>query len=163
LRNQSRPGEVVEAAAERLIHRDRARVADERARRIEVADHPLVFRLQQIGPRARHRLAVQRILVHEEAERARVDREPVALRVLQVRGDVVPVRGPVRRDHALVLRLERRRHAEIDDVGDRAFCSAISCAIAWPEFLLSNGTRMPVFCLIAAICAAQSAHSGGQL
>ena len=43
------------------------------------------------------------------------------------------------------------------------FCSAISCAIDWPEFLLSNGTRMPVFCWIALIWLAQSAHSGGQL
>ncbi|KGC54213.1 hypothetical protein DO65_5953 [Burkholderia pseudomallei] len=115
-----RRAEIVEAAAERLVHRDGARIADERARRIEIADHPLVLGLEQIGPRARHRLAVERVLVDEEAERAGVDREPVALRVLEIRRDVAPVRGLVGGDDALVLRLERRGHAEIDDVRDGA-------------------------------------------
>ncbi len=41
--------------------------------------------------------------------------------------------------------------------------SATSCASVWPEFLLSGGTVMPVFALIARSCEAQSAHSGGQL
>jgi len=41
--------------------------------------------------------------------------------------------------------------------------SATSCASAWPEFLLSGGTVMPVFALIDFSWLAQSAHSGGQL
>ena len=41
--------------------------------------------------------------------------------------------------------------------------SATSWASVWPEFLLSGGTVMPAFSLMARSWLAQSAHSGGQL
>ena len=111
--------EVVQAPAERDVHGHGGRVADRGGARVEVADHPLVLGLEQVLPGFRHGLPAERVLVHEEPEGAGVDREPVALRVLQPVRDLLPQRRLVGGHHPGVLGQDAEGHAEVGDVGDR--------------------------------------------
>ena len=124
LKNSIALSKFLLVAAQRLIDRDRADKADRGGRRIEIADHALVIGLQQILPARRHRLAAERILVHEQAERAVVDRVPVAFRILQAGRNVVKALRLVRLQHACLFRLVADVDAHIGDIGDRiAFLS----------------------------------------
>jgi len=111
--------EVFGRSPECEIDRDRADIANRGGSRIEIADHALVFGLQQILPASRDRLAAKRILVHKQAERAGMDRGPVTVRILQTGRDLVPVDWLVGFERVLRLCLHAEGDPEIADVADR--------------------------------------------
>ena len=80
---------------------------------------PLIVRLEQVLPAGRHRLAAERILVDEQAERAGMNRRPVAVGVLQPGRHLVPVLRLVGLQRVLGLCLHAEGDAEIADIGDR--------------------------------------------
>ncbi len=106
------------ASPEGQVHRHHAHLADRGAGGIEVSDQSLVIRLEQILPGGRHRLATERRLVHEEAQRTRVDGEPVAVGVLQSGRDPFPAVRLVRCQHTCFLGGKRDAATEIHHVGD---------------------------------------------
>ena len=82
LEKSERRIEIGGRAAERQIDCNGADISDRSRQRIEITHHPLIVGLKQIFPTGRHRLATERILVHEQAERAGMNRGPVAVGVL---------------------------------------------------------------------------------
>ena len=95
-------------------------IADKGRGRIEITDHAAILGLLQVGEALRHRSPAQRVDIHEEAERAVMDREPAAVGILEACGDFVEAGRLVGRDDAFVARLDARGHAVIGDVRHRA-------------------------------------------
>ena len=114
---EGRP-EVVERAAQGVVHGDGAGVAHEGGRRIEKAHHPFVLRVEQVLPSLRNGQTVERFGVDHQAHRAGVDRNPGAVGVLEARGHLLPAFALVVFDEPLVFGVDGKGNAEVGGVGD---------------------------------------------
>ena len=75
--------QVVVGATKCKVDCNDANLADRCASWVEVSNKALVLRFEQVGPATWHRLASQGLRVDKEAQRSRVNGEPVAFCVFQ--------------------------------------------------------------------------------